>query len=75
MPHAPVRLPLAVRAAIIQHLRDRRGAWPISLSNAVKVVRDRCPDCEIPNDELVFAIAEEAIENGLNLNFDGTLPH
>lgn len=75
MSHAPAQLPIAVRAAMLQHLQDRRGAWPVSVLNALNDLRRRCPSCEFSDGELIDAIAEEAIDVGMNVDFDGKQLH
>jgi hypothetical protein len=74
MPNFRNRLPRSVREAIVQHLSAKRHSWAVSTTSAVKAIRDGCPDCSAPDDELVNAIAEEAIEKGLGVYFDGKKP-
>jgi hypothetical protein len=63
-------LSATVRAVILQHLMDRRGVWPVSVGRAIAVVREKCPNCSLSDRVLSDAVAEEAIEIGLDVDFD-----
>lgn len=60
----------SVRAVILQYLLNRRGLWPVSVRQAIAEVRSQCPDCILSDRILADAIAEDAIEVGLDINFD-----
>jgi hypothetical protein len=59
----------------LQHLLNHRGGWPVSTSNALDDLRRRCPSCGLGDRILIDAIAGEAIEFGLDVDFDGKPPH
>lgn len=67
------RLTPELRAAILLHLSEHKGsAQPISISKVIHMLGERQLHVDLSEPALKNSIAEAAIEQGLNVAFDGT---
>ena len=62
------------QAAISRYMEARcRSQWPISIAEAVKIVRENLSDLDLHDDELAEMVCIAAVQTGHAVSFDADL--